>query len=177
MKLNTIIILALIGFYGCKEKPALTNKFKDTQAEQKSNIEVEKHKIDVSNYVFNTIDNKQTTINLNKDTLYILDFWYLECVPCIKDHKVIAKYIDSLKTTNIEVLGMSIDRSKQKWADYLNNHDYNWLNYNQYNMENMLYEDLEIRLFPKYVIIKNSEIIIGKFNRFEKVLNHLKSEM
>ncbi|WP_179318415.1 TlpA family protein disulfide reductase [Winogradskyella helgolandensis] len=127
--------------------------------------------IDFSKYKFNTSDGKQTNITLEEEKIYILDFWYLECAPCVKDHEVIAEYIDTKKNKKIEVIGMSIDRSKSKWETYLKTHQYNWTNYNQFGFNETLYKNLEIQLFPTYIVVNSKGNILHKSNRFKHALS------
>lgn len=83
MSYNNILIVVLMCFM---------NMTSDMQS---------KSTINFSEYTFNTITGEQTSITLEDDKIYILDFWYLECAPCIKDHLVIAKYSDYAKKQNI----------------------------------------------------------------------------
>jgi len=130
--------------------------------------------INFSEYTFNTTTKTQASIKLEDDKIYILDFWYLECAPCVKDHEVIAQHIDYAKQNKIEVIGMSIDRDKNKWAAYLEKHKYNWANYNQFGFEKMLYKDLEIQLFPTYLVLNSEGEILHKSNRFKNALDFVK---
>lgn len=132
-------------------------------------------KINFSDYTFNTTSGEQTSITLEDDKIYILDFWYLECAPCIKDHKVIAEYIKTTKHQKIEVIGISIDRSQSKWAAYLETHHYNWTNYNQFGADKTLYKDLEIQFFPTYLVVNSKGDILHKSNRFKKALDFIES--
>ena len=127
--------------------------------------------IDFSKYTLNTTDGKQTKLSLEKGKIYILDFWYLECKPCVKDHHAIAKYIKNEKNNNIEIIGMSIDRSKNKWTTYLKLNHYNWPNYNQFGYDTSLYKDLEIQLFPTYLVVNSNGDILHKSNRFNNALD------
>lgn len=143
-----------------------------------TNIKSEIHfkpTINFSEYTFNTTTGEQTSIILEDDKIYILDFWYLECAPCVKDHEVIAKHADYAKKQNIEIIGISIDRSKSKWAAYLETHHYNWTNYNQFGSGKSLYKDLEIQLFPTYLVVNSKGDILHKSNRFKNALDFIES--
>lgn len=157
MSYNNILIVVLMCFM---------NMTSDMQS---------KSTINFSEYTFNTITGEQTSITLEDDKIYILDFWYLECAPCIKDHQVIAKYSDYAKKQNIEIIGISIDRSKSKWAAYLETHDYNWTNYNQFGTDKSLYNDLEIQFFPTYLVVNSKGDLLHKANRFKSALDFIEA--
>jgi hypothetical protein len=147
---NYIGLLVLsLGVYNCKNDSAKTgiteNEFKHTRDQPKI-FQINKT-IGFSMCTLNTKEGKSTKTHLDKRKTYILDFCYMECAPGVKDHKVIAKYVDSLKQKNIEVVGMSIYRSLKKWNHYLNKNDYSWTNYNQFRLESNLYKDLKIQRF------------------------------
>ena len=72
---------------------------------------------------------------------------------------------------NIEIIGMSIDRSKSKWATYLKLHHYNWANYNQFGYDTSLYKDLEIQLFPTYLVVNSNRDVLYKSNQFNNALD------
>lgn len=161
---NIVVILLLLLCISChkeRNKSALSSK------------ETSNKYINFNNYTFNTITGNQEKIKLVKGKKYILDFWYVECAPCVKQHKEIAKYQKKLIKNNIEVIGISIDRSQENWRNYLKKHGYNWKNYNQYYDEKILKNDLNIKLFPRYFIVDVEGIIYNTFNSFQKVIKHL----
>lgn len=172
------VILFLAVLFNCKNTSKNKNQsLTSEETNEKKSIKSEGYDIiKFSNYTFNDAEGDQKTIKLDKNKLYILDFWYLECAPCIKDHKVVAKHVDSLVKIGIKVVGMSIDRDKKKWRNYLKNHNYNWDNYNQFSEAKILYKDLNIRLFPTYLVINDKGHVLNKSNRFEKALEYIKKE-
>lgn len=129
--------------------------------------------INFNNYDFNTVTGTKEKILLTDNKKYVLDFWYLECAPCVKQHKEIGDYQERLIKNNIEVIGISIDMSQENWKKYLQEHHYNWRNYNQYFEENVLKDDLDIQLFPRYYIIDAKGNIQSTFNSFQKVIKYL----
>ncbi|MBU2921939.1 TlpA family protein disulfide reductase [Winogradskyella psychrotolerans] len=157
MSYSNIILIILISLLNTKPNP---------------NIETT---INFSEYTFNTTRGNQTSLTLEDNKIYILDFWYLECPPCVKDHGVIAEYLKTTKHKNIEIIGISIDRSKSKWITYLDTHQYNWTNYNEDRSGKILYKDLDIEFFPTYLVVNSKGKILQKSNRFQKALNFIES--
>lgn len=161
--LKKVVLSLFIIFISCNER---NNKNKDT---------TDKY-INFNKYTFNTTNGNQDKISLSKDKKYILDFWYLECAPCVKQHKKIKEYQSQLSKINVEVIGVSIDKSKKRWVQYLNEHQYTWKNYNQFRGDVNLKNDLDIKIFPTYFIVDDKGNIEKKFNAFSKVIAHLKIE-
>lgn len=162
-RVSTIILFFFCFSCQKKENNTVTN-LKETSSKF----------INFNYYTFNTTKGSKEKIILDEHKKYILDFWYLECSPCVKQHKEIKENLENLNKNNIEVIGISIDASQQNWINYLKSHQYNWKNYNQFYGDNILKNDLEIKLFPSYFIVDSKGNIMNKFNSFQKVMNHLK---
>lgn len=157
-KIFLVLILICSSCQKQKPKAVLTNK----------------EYINFENYTFNTKDGSKEKIVLDKGRKYILDFWYLECAPCVQQHKEIHRFQKELLKNNVEVIGFSIDRNQENWKSYLDKHQFNWKNYNQFYAENDLKYDLGIKLFPTYFIVDDKGNIEKKFNSFKKVIAYLK---
>lgn len=130
--------------------------------------------IDFSKYTFNTANKEEQKLQLQKRKKYLLDFWYIECAPCVEDHKTLQKNLTKLADKNIEVIGLSIDRSVKDWRKYLSEHDYNWQQYNQYFQKPNLKKDLEIKRFPRYYLVNHSGTIQKQTNSLAEILDYLK---
>ena len=166
-----IYLIAFLSFYTCKKSIV-----KQSEIIVEKETIVNLNQINFDNYLFNTLNDQQEKIELEKGKTYILDFWYLECTPCVKQHQEIKEYQNLLTKNNIEVIGISIDRNLEKWVSYFDKHQYNWKNYNQYNAENELRLDYKIKLFPTYLHINDEGVILKKFNSFQKLITALNLE-
>ncbi|MCV6606857.1 MAG: TlpA family protein disulfide reductase [Campylobacterales bacterium] len=167
MKKIKIGFLLFAVLFGCKEGSS------QKIAKQKTKLSIQK-KIDFSPYTFKTTTKTSEKLVLEKGKKYLLDFWYLECAPCIKDHKKLAKKITDFRKNNIELIGFSIDRNTTKWRAYLKEHKYFWKNYNQFKEKPNLKKDLKISLFPRYYLIDGKGNIEFEENQLSKVLEHIK---
>ena len=168
MKKAFLLLAIILISFSCKKDKEINT--------QKLSKETSETFINFDKYTFNTADNTREKITLSKKTSYILDFWYLECEPCVKQHKEIKEYQDILAKNNTKVIGVSIDRSQKNWRNYLKKHQYNWQNYNQFQEENDLKYDLNIKFFPRYYYVNDKGFILRKFNSFKQVINYLKIE-
>jgi thiol-disulfide isomerase/thioredoxin len=115
------------------------------------------------------------SLSLKKADFYVLDFWFLGCLPCRKEHKIIAKNYKKLLKNKIEIIGISIDEYSMEWKDYIFKNRYNWTNYLQ-EPKNKITETLSIKGFPFYLIINGKGEILGRYNSINDVLKKLKFE-
>jgi len=135
------------------------------------------NKIDFSKYRFYDRDKMLTSIKLSGDKKYLIDFWFIGCAPCIQDHKSIIKKLDSLDSKNVEVIGISIDNSQEKWRNYLNENQYPWKNYREVDEhENRMRAKMMINVFPTYLLLDSKGVILYRSNAFSDIEKYLNSE-
>lgn len=127
-------------------------------------------KIKISGFSFFDKHNKKSKLNLTQADYYILDFWFLGCAPCIREHKDILPKLKKLKEKNIEVIGISIDKPDKfnSWQVYLAKNKYLWQNYMQ-DENNSLTDHLSISTYPTYVILNKEGEIVGSYNMFSDI--------
>ena len=113
--------------------------------------------------------NKTTKLQLQNSNYYVLDFWFLGCAPCMREHKTILENYEKLRKKKIEVIGISNNEDFQEWKSYLTKHRYDWQNYMQINKNNLNIQ-LGIYEFPTYIVIDNNGKIIETYNSFDDVI-------
>ncbi|HTE00945.1 MAG TPA: TlpA disulfide reductase family protein [Mucilaginibacter sp.] len=124
--------------------------------------------IRLSDFKFVNRQNKMADINLTKYDYYLLDFWFVGCAPCMRQHKEIkARYL-ALRNKKIGVVGISTDKNFRIWDKYLSEHGYNWDNYRE-SGANTLTEFLGVRDFPQYLILDKYGTIISHFGSWDDV--------
>lgn len=132
------------------------------------------NRIDFSKYRFYDRDKKLTSINLSDDKKYLVDFWFIECLPCLQDHQSIISKLNLLKDKNVEIIGVSIDESQEKWKNFLNEKKYAWKNYREIDEpENKLRTKMLIDAFPTYLLLDNKGVILYRSNTFSGVEKYL----
>lgn len=140
----------------------------------KSLIDIRELKI----YEFDVVDKIGVKTNIEKSNhdFTILDFWFVHCPPCIKDHKTIQERYNRLVTNDrsIRIVGVSTDQDFKLWSNYLLESNFQWENFLiDTASENNLAKYLNISTFPTYVILgKNQEILINT-NSLEKVFSYV----
>lgn len=128
--------------------------------------------ININDYTFINGQNKSVKIPALTKKYYILDFWFLGCAPCLRDHKEIFKEQKKLSAKNAAVISISTDSDIAKWQKYLSKNKYNWSNYLE-SKSKKITEKLSISSFPTYIVIDKSGNIISLQDSFSDVLNWL----
>ncbi|HEV8283156.1 MAG TPA: TlpA disulfide reductase family protein [Chitinophagaceae bacterium] len=132
-------------------------------------------KVDLSNFSFYDIDRKMTSLKPKKGNKILIDFWFVSCAPCIKEHKAIAGKLGILNSNNIDLVGISIDDDHEKWKDYLKEKKYNWLNLREADEpENKLRTEMLISTFPTYLLLDSEGNVLHRTNSFEEMEKYLK---
>ncbi len=110
--------------------------------------------INLDNFKFRNKTGQEAKIITHSDSLYIFDFWFIACKPCINDHKYLKPNLDKLKGANANIIGISVDKDHDIWLNYLKSNNYLWDNYIQLNNDkNSLSEYLNIYSYPTYITI------------------------
>jgi thiol-disulfide isomerase/thioredoxin len=60
-----------------------------------------------------TIDELNNRLDKGKDTTYIVNFWAVSCVPCIKELPYFEKLNDQFKTKKLKVILINVDFKSQ----------------------------------------------------------------
>ncbi|HVF96859.1 MAG TPA: TlpA disulfide reductase family protein [Flavisolibacter sp.] len=126
-------------------------------------------RINVSNYSFLNLTNQKVQLPLKSADYFVLDFWFLACLPCVEQHAEIKKKLGQLRAKKVEVIGISTDSDPKKWRAYLAKHGYTWQNYLQDRTQTIT-KDLSISSFPSYVILNKAGEIVDTYNSFADVL-------
>ena len=128
--------------------------------------------LDLSAFKFYDRNGKVTQVNLSHNGDYLLDFWFVQCPPCVKDHKKIGAHLNLFSDNEVELIGISIDTVSDKWLNYLVTNSYNWQNYRELGGDDDLVEAMNVWEFPTYILINTSGEIKTKFYSFEEMENY-----
>jgi peroxiredoxin len=154
------------------QKDVIKNNLNNPYKEIEKILTVDK--IDLSKFQFYDIKKNITTIKSKKGKFILLDFWFIECAPCIEQHKLIAKKLEWLKSRNVEVIGISIDKNHKEWKKFLEEKKYSWLNLRELDVsEKSLRTNMLISAFPTYFLIDSEGNILYRVNSFAEMEKHL----
>lgn len=132
------------------------------------------NKIGFSDFKFINTENKLVDLSLSKDKKYLIDFWFIGCAPCIKDHKQLSKKLEQLKSKDIELIGISIDKKQEEWVVFLKDKKYNWLNLREVDdYKKRMTTNLLVGVFPTYILTDSKGTIIQRTLSLPEILNDL----
>ncbi|HRP32770.1 MAG TPA: TlpA disulfide reductase family protein [Agriterribacter sp.] len=77
------------------------------------------------------LNGNAVTLSSLKGKLVLIDFWATWCVPCVKEQPelraIYDKYSDKVGAGKFEILGVSLDKSRENWQQSIDRFKINWL--------------------------------------------------
>jgi len=131
--------------------------------------------IQTNDFKFNNENSLEVPLPLNSDSIYLIDFWFTQCLPCIADHQKIQSKIASFNEAGIKILGISTDYDELAWKTFLAKKNYSWSNFIEVQEnEETLSEYLGISMAPTYLIVNGAGEILNRNNDLDKSITYLK---
>lgn len=99
----------------------------------------------------------------NYKTKYILiDFWFSNCGPCIREFPKYKKLFKEYRKTGFEIIGISVDSKEdvENWVKMINKNQLNWTQY--LDEDGIISKKMNITSFPSNFLIDNRGVIIKK---------------
>jgi thiol-disulfide isomerase/thioredoxin len=132
------------------------------------------NKIALQDFQFYNTDHQLTSISPAKGKKYLLDFWFIECAPCLADHKIMAGKRELLNRSKVELIGISIDQDQAEWKNFLSQKKYYWQNLREVDdTDKKLRTHLLITAFPTYLLIDDEGNILQRANSYAEIEKHL----
>jgi len=129
-------------------------------------------KIDLEKFEFNDVNGNSIKLPINRDSIYMLDFWFTGCLPCIKDHESLKTNLQIFRKSGVDIIGISTDYDQTVWINFINKKSYMWKNFIETNDDD-LSDILGINSFPTYLLIKGSGEIINRSNSLEESISFI----
>jgi len=142
---------------------------------ERVNTKLNDYPIDLSKYSFRDLSDEPVKIELETGKKYLIDAWFVNCPPCVVDHKIVATDLDLFEAKKVEIIGLSVDQEHEVWKQYLEKNNYNWRNYrvDQNKPQDELSKDLRLGAFPNYILLNGSGKIEFSTNSYEEIKKHL----
>lgn len=133
--------------------------------------------IDISNFKFLDINDLENEILIGNNNFILLDFWHTACPPCLKDHIQIKNLTNSFEEKKTKIVSLSSDQGNrvETWKKYLKSKNLTWTNYIE-RKENSLTNNLEIRIFPTYILLDKKNDVVLYTNSLFDIITELRIE-
>ena len=109
-------------------------------------------------FTLSDIKGNEVSLENFKGKYVYLFFWTSRCVPCTKEFEALSELFNKYKS-EIEFLGISVDKEYSSMYHHLNKNNYPWINLH-YADDNDLIENYEIKSYPLFVLINRAGNII-----------------
>ncbi|RFZ94339.1 TlpA family protein disulfide reductase [Mucilaginibacter conchicola] len=129
----------------------------------------------IAGFAFINRQGKTTDIKLQDYDYYLLDFWFLDCPPCRRDHMWISENLDKIAAQKVKVISIGTDKKEllSDWNKYLAQHKYTWDNYLE-PANKKITEQLGISDYPSYVLLNSKGEIVRTANSVIDALQQFK---
>jgi peroxiredoxin len=120
------------------------------------------------------IDNKKENIKskdifLPNKNLYIVDFGASWCGYCILQARELNKKYESIDTTKIQIISISVDKNLDDWLKFEKRENYKWKSY----IVNNKFDNYQIKslfsYFPTYFVLDRNKKVIGRYYSLDEI--------
>jgi hypothetical protein len=134
--------------------------------------------VDFQSLTFMNRQLEQTIITSQSESYTILDFWFVACAPCIKQHQQMKKDFEAdIWNGAVRLVGISTDEDLDAWRKYLTDHEIKWDNYiENFNQDDKLSNQLGVMTYPTYCLLDKTHSISKYFTSYEELKRYLRGE-
>ena len=126
---------------------------------------------------FEQVDDKGNPFKLSsyKGKYVLVDFWASWCAPCRAENPNLLKAYQELKTKNFEIVGVSLDESKEAWLNAVKKDGMPWMQVSDLKgFKTEVAMKYGITAIPQNFLINPDGVIIAKNLRGEQLTEALK---
>jgi peroxiredoxin len=118
----------------------------------------------------NNVDGKAINLTDFKGKYVLIDFWASWCGPCREENPNVLKNYTKFKDKNFTVLGVSLDRQKDKWIKAIKDDKLDWTQVSDLKFWNNEVAQLYgIKSIPQNFLVDPNGIIVAKNLREEEL--------
>lgn len=106
------------------------------------------------------LDGNDLSLEKYRGNVILLDFWAVWCGPCIAEMPNVKQVYDKYKDENFQIIGISLDESRDKLVDYLEKEGITWPQFFDGNgWKNQVAQLYGIRAIPHMYLIDGEGVI------------------
>ncbi len=116
------------------------------------------------------------TINLSdlRGKIVLVDFWASWCGPCRRENPNVVRLYEKYKDKGFEILGVSLDRNREKWLQAIEQDGLEWLHVSDLKgWQNEVAQQYNVSSIPQTLLLDAEGKIIGKNLRGQRLVNKL----
>ena len=103
------------------------------------------------------VNDKEVTLKDYRGQVVLLDFWATWCGPCIAEMPKVKKTYEKFKDQKFQIIGISLDRAKQRLEEYIEKEQLAWVHY--WDEDRKIRTQYGVRGIPTAFLIDGNSII------------------
>ena len=125
----------------------------------------------IENFTLPNQEGKQISLKDIKSKYILIDFWASWCLPCRKESKAISQFYSDFSKEDFQIVGVSVDKDKNKWIKALKEDNIQWLSL--IDSDNVINDKLGVSYYPTTFLLNSDLEIIDKNLGSEKLRERL----
>jgi peroxiredoxin len=123
-------------------------------------------------------DGKQVSLSSLRGNYVLIDFWAAWCGPCRKENPNVVRMYDRFKNKGFEIIGVSLDQSKEKWVKAIADDKLPWVHVSDLQgWESSAAQLYNVSAIPHTVLLDKEGNIIARDLRGAQLEKKLESLM
>jgi len=120
------------------------------------------------------VDGKDVKLSSFKGKYVLIDFWASWCGPCRQENPNVVNAFNKFKSKNFTVLGVSLDRAKDKWIEAIKADNLAWTQVSDLKFwSNAVAVQYKVQSIPQNYLVDPNGLIIAKNLRGEELQSRL----
>lgn len=125
------------------------------------------------NFTSKDIDGKQYSLYDFRGKYVYIDFWASWCAPCIQKFPEMKKIYNSRDKSKFEILGVSVDVSRDSWIKSIEKNKLNWINISNTKGWDEISDSYGVKAVPQNFLVDPYGTIIKKNIELDELVDYL----